>query len=68
MAWNLLSCCVYTCNNSTLNTNDPNIQFYAFPKQPKLLQQWLNACLWREDQLDIDLGNLISQFFYFLTF
>lgn len=52
----MISCAVFGCNNSTLTTTDPSIQYYFFPKHTPVVQQWLAACSWKENQIDPNTG------------
>lgn len=53
----MIACAVYGCTNNTLTTTDPSIQYYYFPKHPVVAQQWITACCWAADQIDISTGN-----------
>lgn len=51
-----MSCIVWGCTNSNIATADSSVHYYVFPKHPVIVQQWIQACGWPPDQIDISIG------------
>lgn len=51
-----MACSVYGCNNNSVTATDPSIRFYYFPKQPDIAEQWIRACAWQENIIDLNTG------------
>lgn len=52
----MIPCAVYGCGNNSVTTTDPSIQYYYFPKQPEIAEQWIRACSWQENAIDLNTG------------
>lgn len=49
-------CFVYGCPNSGVE-HDNTVQFYDFPKDSDIAQQWLTSCcVWQTDEIDLSTG------------
>ncbi|RZC14263.1 THAP and/or Tnp P element domain containing protein [Asbolus verrucosus] len=57
---NAMSCIVYGCSNNNFATADPSVHYYVFPKHPVIAQQWVDACGWQADQIDINIARICS--------
>ncbi|GFT35795.1 chromodomain Y-like protein, partial [Nephila pilipes] len=40
----MASCAVSTCSNYYLKSKGSGLNYHVFPKTPKILQRWINAC------------------------
>lgn len=52
----MIRCAIYGCTNNTAITADPTIQYYCFPKHPEVAKQWIAACSFQENKIDINTG------------
>lgn len=56
----MFACSVFGCNNEILTSNSP-VQLHKFPKDPDIIQKWLDACTWKVGENDIETGIVISK-------
>lgn len=52
----MTTCAVYGCFNNSATTTDPTVQYYHFPQQHEIAQQWIRACSWQENTIDLNTG------------
>lgn len=59
----MIECAVYGCGNNSVTATDTSVQYYCFPKQPEIVEQWIRACSWQGNTIDLNTGALQTLMF-----
>jgi len=52
------SCCIKNCDSRTCQSDSKEINFFTFPKEATIRQQWLNAC-GENENFKVESGKLL---------